>query len=399
MNHSIYNSCALKILKQISEGTELWWDSNPLVYEDWRNNSANSIPEDIIEFQLTKMWNKKINFESWIFSGVTIDPLLTRTVNDKPNNQWEKIIQSIMRTNPSMGYRQISWEVYKEICKRGAELYMPLYEKSSYKYGFVSVQTDPRSLTNTLDLVKQGLELYALQPNIIVQVPATKAGLHTIFILTALGIPTNATLCFTLPQIIAVAEAVAQGKKTGEKCGMDYSRWCSVITMMIGRFEDARTFGEQASERGIELNEEMKRWAGITVTKKACRILKERNLPSKILVASGKIGPKLNDIQYIWHIEKLVDCNLIFSINTELIKSFRLIYADRLSKNSAIEPVPEEVIEKLLKIPYFVEGYGEDTIRQEDFETIEPTVTANNQFINAVKDFESYVILFSKKER
>ncbi len=89
-------------------------------------------------------------------------------------------------------------------------------------------------------MVRQALELKALQPNIMVKIPTTKAGVLAIYILTALGVPTNATLCYTLPQIMAVAEAVKQGKALGEKYGTDYSKWRSVITIMIGRFEDAK---------------------------------------------------------------------------------------------------------------------------------------------------------------
>jgi transaldolase len=160
---------------------------------------------------------------------------------------------------------------------------------------------------------------------------------------------------------------------------------------MIGRFEDAKIFAEQASEKGIELTEKMKRWAGIAITKKACRILAERNYPSKMLVASSRVSPKINGTQYIWHIEKLAGCNLVFTMNPELIKSFMLLYMDRPLENKSREPVPDDVLEKLLKIPYFAEGYGEDTIKPEDFEKIEPTVTTYNQFSKAVIDLENYV--------
>jgi len=290
-----------------------------------------------------------------------------------------------------MDHRQATWEAYKEACKRGAARYMPLFERSGYKNGYVSAQVDPRLFTDTRQMVGQGLELKALQPNIMVKIPATRAGVLAIYILTTLGIPTNATLCFTLPQIMAVAEAVKQGKETGEKYGTDYSRWRSVITNMIGRFEDAKIFAEQASEKGLELTEEMKRWSGIAITKKACRILAERNYPSKMLVASARVSPKINGVQHIWHIEKLAGCNLVFTMNPDLIKAFVLLYMDRPVENLSCEPVPEEVMAKLLKVPYFAEGYGEDTIKPEDFEKIEPTVTTYNQFSKAVTDLEEYV--------
>ncbi|RKL62582.1 transaldolase [Thermoanaerobacteraceae bacterium SP2] len=394
MIRNIYNTGAMERLGQTSGDMELWWDSNPLVYEEWCKSFLESAPGDLKELigiQLAKMWDEKSDPANWVFRGVTTNPPLTKAVFDKLKDQWERIIRDLIRQNPCMDYRQIAWEAYKEACRRGAARYMPLFETSGYKYGYVSAQVDPRLLTDAREMVRQGLELKALQPNIMVKIPATRAGVLAIFILTSLGVPTNATLCFTLPQIMAVAEAVKQGKETGENYGTDYSRWRSVITIMIGRFEDAKIFAEQASEKGIELTEKMKRWAGIAITKKACRILAERNYPSKMLVASSRVSPKINGTQYIWHIEKLAGCNLVFTMNPELIKSFMLLYMDRPLENKSREPVPDDVLKKLLKIPYFAEGYGEDTIKPEDFEKIEPTVTTYNQFSKAVIDLENYV--------
>jgi transaldolase len=394
MIQNVFNAGAMERLGQTSGDMEIWWDSNPLVYEEWRDSFIESAPKELKELiaaQLKKIWDEKAEPENWVFRGVTTNPPLTKAVFDKLKEQWADIIRGLIRQNPCMDYRQIAWEAYKEACRRGAARYMPQFEKSGYKHGYVSAQVDPRLLTDAREMVRQGLELKALQPNIMVKIPATRAGILAIFILTSLGIPTNATLCFTLPQIMAVAEAVKQGKEIGEKYGTDYSRWRSVITIMIGRFEDARIFAEQASEKGIELTEEMKRWAGIAITKKACCILAEGNYPSKMLVASSRVSPKINDIQYIWHIEKLAGCNLVFTMNPELIKAFMLLYMDRPVENSSGEPVPDDVLEKLLKIPYFAEGYGEDTIKPEDFEKIEPTVTTYNQFSKAVVDLENYV--------
>lgn len=394
MNHIVFNYSVTDEFILTSDNIELWWDLSTLTYEEWRKDLINSVPGELhglMDFQLTKLWDERLDSKGWFFSCVNTGLLLAKTALYKSQEQWRRIIEGIIHANPDMDYRQIAWKAYKEVCKLGAERYMPLFERSGFKHGFISVQLDPTVITDTVELVKKGLELEVQQPNTMVQVPATKAGIQAIFILTSLGIATNATLCFTLPQIMAVAEAVKEGKRAGEKCGIDYSKWLSVITLVPGRLEDANTFTEQATERGIELNDEIKRWAGAAVIKKACRILKERDFPCKILIASGELSAKQNDIEYIGHIEKLANCNLLFSVNFESIKSSMLSHTDRTIKNLAGESVPEEVMEGLLKIPYFVEAYGENTIMPEDFEVIEPTITTNNQFINGVIDFENYV--------
>jgi transaldolase len=90
---------------------------------------------------------------------------------------------------------------------------MPLFEKSSYKKGYVSAQVDPRLVTNTREMLFQALELKKQGENIMVKCPGSKEGIYVIQILTSLGIPTNSTLVFNVPQAIAVAEAVKKGKE------------------------------------------------------------------------------------------------------------------------------------------------------------------------------------------
>jgi transaldolase len=389
-----YKPSAMERLNLTNEGMEVWWDSNPLIYETWCKKFLDNAPgdmKDLLKLQLEKMWNEKSDPMEWVFKGVTTNPPLTKAVFDKLSEEWNPIIKEIIASYPKKNYGEITWEAYKEACKRGAARYIPLYEKSGYKYGYVSAQVDPRHYKNPFEMVKQGVELRSLQPNIMVKIPGTQAGLLAIMILTSLGVPTNATLVFNLPQILGVAEAVKKGKEIGEKYGVDYSKWRSVITIMIGRFEDVKIFAEQAAQRGIELTDEMKRWAGIAVAKKAYKILAERKYPSKLLVASSRVSPKINGNQYIWHIEQLAGGNLVYTMNPELIEAFMVLYQERPIESKINEPVPEEVLKQLLKIPYFSEGYGEDTIQPSDFENIEPTVFTYNQFSKAIEDLESFI--------
>ena len=130
---------------------------------------------------------------------------------------------------------------------------------------------------------------------------------------------------------------------------------------------------------------------GLAVTKKAYRILAERNYPSKLLIASSRVSPVVNGRQEIWHLEKLAGGNIVITMNPNLIKAFMLHYIDRPIENKIDEPIPEDVMAKLLRIPYFAEGYGENTIKPEDFETLEPTQTTYAQFSKAMIELEDYI--------
>jgi transaldolase len=78
------------------------------------------------------------------------------------------------------------------------------------------------------EIVREGEELAALAPNIIVKVPVMPEGLAATKVLHAKGIKVNMTLCFTVPQALLAARAGA-----------------SYVSPFVGRFDDI-------SEDGIE---------------------------------------------------------------------------------------------------------------------------------------------------
>ena len=60
-------------------------------------------------------------------------------------------------------------------------------------------------------MVAQAVRFSQLAPNMIVKIPATSAGIPAIEEATYRGVSINATVSFTPPQCVAVAEAVERG--------------------------------------------------------------------------------------------------------------------------------------------------------------------------------------------
>lgn len=71
------------------------------------------------------------------------------------------------------------------------------------------------------DIVRDGRELAAIAPNVVVKVPTMVEGLAATRVLADEGIPVNMTLCFTVPQAILAARAGAR-----------------YISPFVGRFDD-----------------------------------------------------------------------------------------------------------------------------------------------------------------
>lgn len=383
---------AMEKLAQTNGEMELWWDSSPLIFSHWVKTmlADAEVREKVSEDQLRRLYNEE-EPEKSLFRGVTTNPPLTKRVIDTFPEEWDTFIDNLLKATPELGVTRVMWETYREVCRQGAKNYLPIFDASRYRYGYVSAQVDPRVLGDARVMMEQALGLASLAPNIMVKIPGTQAGLLVISLLTSLGIPTNATLVFTLPQIMSVAEAVRRGRELGEAYGTDFARWRSVITIMIGRFEDNPVFDREAEEAGVELTEEKRRWAGLAIAKKAYRLLQERGYASKLLVASSRVSPKVGGEQRIWHIEKLAGGAIVYTMNPELIRDFMVLYADRELAAGIDEPVPHEVLEELLRIPYFARAYVEDGISPEEFIDHPATQATKKQFSGAVEALETYI--------
>ena len=123
----------------------------------------------------------------------------------------------------------------------------------------------------------------------------------------------------------------------------------------------------QARERGIEISEADLRWAGIAIFRKAYRIFKQRGYPSKLMAASMRLGPTLNGVTRVWHLEKLAGADAVLTVFPNVFEAFMKSYTDLPLEPQIDEPVPNDVLERLLSIPYFAEAYDEHGIAPQDF--------------------------------
>lgn len=386
---------ALERLAETHPGLEIWWDSSPLIFENWKKDFLSRLQggiRDKMELYIKRLYPQH-NPSETLFSGVTTNPPLSKDVLSAYPEEWAKWTDELVRLHPNLSIKELAWKLYSEIVRRGAEMFLPKFNATEYKKGYISGQVDPRCLTDVREMVREAILLNQLSPNIMIKMPGTKEGIYGIALLTAMGIPTNSTLVFTIPQILTVAEAVKMGLKLARENGVDLSKWRSVITMMLGRFEDAKEFKRQAEERGIELNEELKRWAGIAVFKKAYKLLKEKKYESKLLAASMRIGPTINGKQRVWHLEKIAGADAVLTIFPNVIEAFLVNYDDEEIIPKIEEKVPDEVMDKLLRIPYFIQAYNEDGLSPEEFINYPSTQETAISFSMAMDELEEYVRL------
>ncbi|HEY4769278.1 MAG TPA: transaldolase family protein, partial [Myxococcales bacterium] len=285
----------------------------------------------------------------------------------------------LIREMPSATEDQIGWKLVEELSVRAAELLRPAFEKHGGRNGRLSIQTDPRNFRNSEALLEQAVRFSKLAPNMIVKIPATRAGIPAIEEASYRGISINATVSFTLPQCVAVAEAVERGLRRREKEGKSVAGMGPVCTIMVGRLDD--WMKAVAEKEGVLVDPGIFEWAGVAVFKKTYRLFKQRGYRTRLLSAAFR-----NHM----HWSQLVGGDVVISpphawqvrINASGIPALPRID----------EPVDPRIVGELQeRFPDFRRAYTEEGIAVDDFDGYGATRRTLRQFIAAVADLDALV--------
>jgi transaldolase len=145
-------------------------------------------------------------------------------------------------------------------------------------------------------------------------------------------------------------------------------------------------------DRNIELSEADVRWAEIAIFKKACRLVKENaDYPGKMLLCSMRMSPQIDGVIRSWHVEKVAGANIVYTCPPPYLEGLLEKGGHLQFRNQVEEPVPSEVMEKLLKIPYFKKGYEEDGYTAEEFNRHPALVATATEFSGATQSMADFV--------
>jgi transaldolase len=113
------------------------------------------------------------------------------------------------------------------------------YEASGGVDGRVSIEVDPRLAHDTDKTILQAIELWKIvdRPNVLIKIPATKAGLPAITAVIAEGISVNVTLIFSVERHREVMDAYLAGLEKAKEAGHDLSKIHSVASFFVSRVD------------------------------------------------------------------------------------------------------------------------------------------------------------------
>jgi transaldolase len=284
-----------------------------------------------------------------------------------------------LREMPTATEDQIGWKLIEELSIRAARLLEPAFKEHGGRNGRLSIQTDPRYFRDTAAIVEQTMAFNGLAPNIIVKIPVTRAGIAAIEESTYRGVSINATVSFTLPQCIAVAEAVERGLRRREAEGKDISSMGPVCTIMVGRLDDWLKVVQERD--GLSVDPGYLEWAGVAVFKKAYQIFRERGYRLRLLSAAFR-----NHMQW----SELIGADAV--ISPPYAWQVRLNDSGIEVKSRIDKPVDPKIVDELMaRFPDFRRAYSEDGLSIEEFDDFGPTRRTLRQFIGACSDLAALV--------
>jgi transaldolase len=333
----------------------------------------------------TCLWNDSASIQELTYSmehgavGATCNPVIVLGVLKKEMGSWKDRIRALIEERASATEEEIGWQLVREVSIKAASLLKPVFDAHRGRNGRLSIQTDPRFYRDTNSIVQQAQEFDRLAPNMIVKIPVTRAGIPAIEEATYRGISINATVCFTLPQCVAVAEAVERGLARREKEGKEIAAMGPVCTIMAGRLDD--WLKVVAEKENITIDPGYLEWAGVAVFKKTYQIFRERGYRIRLLSAAFR-----NHM----HWSEFIGGDVV--ISPPYAWQVRLNASDVEVRPRIDKPVDPRIVEELLrKFPDFRSAYSEGGLSLDGFDSFAPTRRTLRQFITACHDLDGLV--------
>jgi len=185
---------------------------------------------------LRRDWINDGDLQSWVdqgIRGVTSNPSIFQNAI-AGSNLYDEQFRTLVADGVSIV--DAYWQLVTSDIEGALAVLRPVYDTSGGTDGFVSVEVDP-SLANDTDATTgaaRNLVATIDEPNLMVKIPGTAAGLPSVRQMTAEGASINVTLIFSVERHREVMEAYISGLEAVEG---DLSSIASVASFFISRVD------------------------------------------------------------------------------------------------------------------------------------------------------------------
>lgn len=171
-------------------------------------------------------------------SGVTTNPtIFANAITDENDTSYDAQVAELAASGASA--EEAVFAATTQDVGAALDVFRPVWEASDHVDGRVSIEVSPDLAHDTEGTVAQAKQLWEKidRPNLLVKIPATKAGLPAIAEAIGAGISVNVTLIFSLERYGEVIDAYLTGLETAKAAGIDLSGIHSVASFFVSRVD------------------------------------------------------------------------------------------------------------------------------------------------------------------
>ncbi|RFA15072.1 transaldolase [Subtercola boreus] len=169
-------------------------------------------------------------------TGVTTNPTIFAAALSG-SSAYDRQLQLL--ANRGSEVKEAVFEITTDDVVSACDTFRPIYDKTGGVDGRVSIEVAPALAHDGPGTAREAAKLHAKigRPNLLIKIPATRAGLDAITAVTAVGISVNVTLIFSLQRYRDVIAAYLAGLAKAEAAGLDLAEIHSVASFFISRVD------------------------------------------------------------------------------------------------------------------------------------------------------------------
>jgi len=320
--------------------------------------------------------------------GVTTNPTIFAGSIGKGEGYQEQLVE-LAKAGATAD--EAIFEITTQDVADACDVFAEVYKNSNGFDGRVSIEVEPGLAHDTAGTVKQAKELFAKvnRENVMIKIPATKAGLAAITEVIAAGISVNVTLIFSLQRYREVIASFMAGIALARAAGKDISKIHSVASFFVSRV-DTEIDKRLAAVGTLDANT-MKSKAALANARLAYEVFEEEfknsdwleleklgaNKQRPLMASTGVKDPALPDTLYV---TELVAPMLV---NTMPEKTMEAVFDHGVVPNDSIHGTYEQSKLVLHTINAMGISYDEVTQLLED-EGVEKFVVSWNELVESV---------------
>jgi transaldolase len=243
-------------------------------------------------------------------SGVTTNPTIFAGALSKGEGYGDQLSELAAQGKTAT---EAIFEITTVDVANACDVFRSVYDSTDGFDGRVSIEVEPGLAHDAAKTVTQAKELFAKvnRENVMIKIPATKAGLAAITEVISVGISVNVTLIFSLQRYREVIGAYIAGIQLAKEKGLDLSKIHSVASFFVSRVDTE--IDKRLNNVGTEQALSLRSKAALANARLAYRVFEEEfdvaawaelessgaNKQRPLMASTGVKDPELSDTLYV----------------------------------------------------------------------------------------------------